>query len=99
MQLTNKSKRPVRLTLIDHENELSRHAVTFKPSNEFLVRPKELVPIELKFRPQTRLPEFMGEIQMKFTNGELRKLLNASGVSHGIEIKLMEEIVSFGGVV
>lgn len=36
---------------------------------------------------------------MKFANGELRKLLHVTGVSHGIEIKLMEEIISFGGVV
>lgn len=97
--LTNKSKRPVRLTLIDGENDLKRNAVTFIPDEEFPIKPKESIPIELRFQPKARLPTFNGEIFMKFANGETRKLLGATGVSHGIEIKLMEEIVSFGGVV
>jgi hypothetical protein len=99
VQLTNRSKRPVRVTLVEGEGDLKRSCVTFSPDEEIAIKPKEVVPIELNFKPSKRLPNFTGEIFMKFINGEKRKLLNVSGVSHGIEIKMMEEIVSFGGVV
>jgi hypothetical protein len=51
VNLLNKSKRPVRLELVESENNLKRNSVSFTPDEEFVIKPKETVPIELRFNP------------------------------------------------
>jgi len=101
VHLTNKSKRPVRFSLLDGSgvNEMKAHYVMFSPTEEQLIKPKQTMPIEITFSPKQRLHPFEDEILLKFTNGETKRLLGISGACHGIELKLMEEVVGFGAVV
>ena len=101
VHLTNKSKKSVTFVLEDGSgmDELKRNCVSFSPTDEVVVKPKEALPIELRFNPTTRLHPFLIDLLMRFSNGEKRKLLSVQGACHGIELKLMEEVVKFGSVV
>ena len=101
VQLTNKSKRSVNLTLVDGSglDELKKHAVFFTPDSEILLKPKQSIPIEITFKPKERLPPFNENLLAKFSNGETKKVLSIAGACHGIELKLMEEFASFGNVI
>lgn len=57
------------------------------------------MPIEVRFNPKSRLPNFNLEVQLVVQPNEPRKLISLHGVSHGIELKLMDEVVAFGSVV
>lgn len=101
VQITNKSKRSVNFTLVDGSgmDTMKKHAILFAPDNEIVMKPKQTVPIEIGFKPKERQHPFTDDLLMKFDNGETRKLLTISGACHGIELKLMEEVVSFGVVI
>jgi len=101
VQLLNKSKRSVNFSLIDGSglDSLKKHSVTYTPDNEVILKPKQTLPIEIGFKPKERLHPFTDDLLVKFDNGETRKLLTISGACHGIELKLMEEVVSFGVVI
>ena len=101
VQLTNKSKRSINLTFIDGSgvDELKKHAVFFSPDNEIVLKPKQSIPIEIWFKPKERLHPFTEHLLAQFSNGETKKILSISGACHGIELKLMEEVVSFGTVI
>ena len=64
------------------------------------LKPKETLPIEIKFKPTVRLPNFEQDI-MIFIDGieDAKKLFTLLGVAHGIELKIMDEVLSFGQVV
>jgi len=53
----------------------------------------------VRFNPKVRLPNFQLEVLLSVEPNEPRKLLSLHGVSHGIELKLMDEVVAFGSVV
>lgn len=101
VQLINKSKRSIILTLVDGSgvDELKKHAVFFTPDTEVALKPKQSLNIEITFKPKERLPPFTDQILTRFSNGETKKLFNISGACHGVELKLMEEVVSFGSVI
>jgi hypothetical protein len=62
-----------------------------------VLKPKESIPVELRFRPKTRLPPFEHDVMIKIEGiDEPRKLLSVNGIAHGIEIKLMDEVAAFG---
>jgi len=64
------------------------------------LKPKESIPIEVRFRPKTRLPPFEHELMLKIEGiDEPRKLMSVAGVAHGVELKLMDEVAAFGNVV
>jgi len=71
-----------------------------KQKQEFTLKPKESLPIEIRFRPKTRLPPFEHDILLKIDGiDDPRKLMTVHGVAHGIELKLMDEVAAFGNVV
>lgn len=58
------------------------------------------MPIEIRFKPKTRLQNFEHEINLVIEGmEEKRKLMSLLGAAHGIEIKIMEEQMAFGSVV
>jgi len=64
------------------------------------LRPKETFPIEIKFRPKVRLPNFEQGIMIEIEGlDQPKKLFTLRGVAHGIELKIMDEVISFGQVV
>ena len=75
--------------------------LTISPDNkEITLKPKETFPIEIKFKPKARIPQFEQEIMIKIEGVEdPKKLFTLRGVAHGIELKIMDEVISFGQVV
>jgi hypothetical protein len=63
------------------------------------LKPKEILPVEVRFNPKSRMQNFDLELMVEVEPNEPRKLLAIHGVSHGIELKLMDEVLSFGSVV
>ena len=101
VQLINKSKRSVTLSLVDGSalDALKKHSVFFTPDREIMLKPKQSLPIEIWFKPKERLHPFTENILTRFSNGETKKLLSITGACHRVELKLVEEVVSFGNVI
>jgi len=98
--LINRSKRPVTFKLKPSDAaHFQKSNVAFAPDGEVTLKPREVLPIEVRFNPKIRLQPFNLELLMEVEPNEPRKLLSLLGVSHGIELKLMDEVVAFGSVV
>jgi hydrocephalus-inducing protein len=63
------------------------------------LKPKEIVAIEVRYNPKNRMPNFNLDILLNIKDNEAKQLLQVLGVSHGIELKLMDEVLAFGSVV
>jgi len=98
--LVNKSKRPVTFQLLpSSEDAFKKNQIQFVPDKELTLKPREQKQIEIRFHPETRLPQFSIDILLQVKDNEARKLVQVQGVSHGIEIKMMDEVIAFGSVV
>ena len=72
-------------------------SISTSDKNEITLKPKESLPIEIKFKPKIRLPNFEQDIMIHIDGiEEARKLFTLRGVAHGIELKIMDEVLSFG---
>lgn len=77
-----------------------KYFIKVRPKKEFVINPRERKEITLTFKPQQRLHQFKTDLYFKIVeNNEVRKLLTMAGACHGIELKLMEDTIGFGGVV
>lgn len=75
-------------------------SISTNDKNEITLKPKETLPIEIKFKPKIRLPNFEQDIMIHIDGiEEARKLFTLRGTAHGIELKIMDEVLSFGQVV
>lgn len=100
VNLINKSRKAIQFTLTAaHPEDLIKNAISISPSEEVSLKPKKVLPIEVRFNPKTRMPNFSHDIMLDIKGNESRKLFTVQGVSHGIELKLMEEVVGFGSVI
>jgi hypothetical protein len=45
------------------------------------------------------MPTFNDDLLLQIKDNEAKSLIQIQGVSHGIELKLMDEIIAFGNVV
>ena len=98
--MVNKSRRPVSLALRPSEPESwEKNCLRLLPKDEFVLKPREKLDIEVDFKPNLRLQPFSETILLQVKDNEARKLFSVNGVSHGIELKLMEEVLGFGPVV
>jgi len=98
--IINKSKKPVTFKLLPSDkSQFSKCNVTFAPDGEMTLKPREVLPLEVRFNPKARLPNFNLDIMLEVEPNEPRKLMSLHGVSHGIELKLMDEVLAFGSVV
>jgi hypothetical protein len=73
--------------------------ISIMPDKEETLKPRAIKMVEVRFNPKTRLPDFNHNIMLCVEPNEPRKLISLHGVSHGIELKLMDEVVTFGSVV
>jgi hydrocephalus-inducing protein len=81
-------------------NEMKKDYLSVVPAKEFTIMPRDKKEVEVRFNPRSRLHHFKREIFYHIVeNQEERKLLTVQGACHGIELKLMEDAVSFGAVV
>jgi hydrocephalus-inducing protein len=98
--LVNRSKKPVTFRLRPSDAaQFQKCNVAFAPDGEVTLKPREVLPVEVRFNPKARLPNFNLEIMLEVEPNEPRKLISLHGVSHGIELKLMDEVLAFGSVV
>lgn len=98
--MINRSKRPATFKLLPGNEELlKKNCITFNPDQEMTLKPKEVVGIEIRFNPKTRLQSFNLDLLLQIKDNEAKKLIEISGVSYGIELKLMDEVLAFGSVV
>lgn len=103
VRLMNFGKRPLTMNL-DVGGQLAslqeKYAITVYPTKEFILNPKEGIPVEIRFNPMTRLHQFKHELNYQIVeNKEVHKLTNIIGCCHGIELKLLQDTVGFGSVV
>lgn len=100
VNLINKSRKPVQFCLRGAiPEDLVKNCLTINPCEEVTLKPKKVLPIEVRFNPNSRMPDFSHDILLDIKGNEARKLFTVNGVSHGIELKLMEEVVGFGSVI
>jgi hypothetical protein len=98
--LINRSKKPVSFKLIPSDSSLFQKCfVSFSPDQEVTLKPKAIQNVEIRFNPKQRLPNFNLGMLLVVEPNEPRQLISLQGVSHGIELKLMDEVVAFGSVV
>lgn len=45
------------------------------------------------------MPTFTNDLMLQIKDNEAKKLIAIQGVSYGIELKIMDEVIAFGGVV
>jgi hydrocephalus-inducing protein len=98
----NRSAKSVKFRVEPLNSEtFAKSALSLKPSGtEVVLKPKEVLPLEVRFKPKTRMPDFEHDIMIDVEGvEEKRKLLSVKGVAHGIELKIMDEILAFGNVV
>jgi hydrocephalus-inducing protein len=63
------------------------------------LKPREVIPIEIRYAPKNRMPNFDLDVLLTIKDNESRSLIQVQGVSHGIEMKLMDAVAAFGSVV
>jgi len=102
--IINRSAKLVKFKIAPEAPEqFENFALTMKPSaknNEVVLKPREQLPLEFKFRPKQRIPDFEQNILIHVEGEEEpRKLLAVKGTAHGIELKIMDEVLDFGSVV
>eukprot|EP00743_Colponemidia_sp_Colp-15_P000860 GILK01000949.1.p1 GENE.GILK01000949.1~~GILK01000949.1.p1 ORF type:complete len:1078 (+),score=227.51 GILK01000949.1:666-3899(+) len=98
VKVVNKSKREVSFNIVDNDNMLEKHGVSFSPLGTVTLRPKESTSIDLRFQPLIRVPAFKADLNIQ-VGSELKRLLVCSGACHGLEMKLLEDSIGFGTVV
>ena len=85
-----------------NKDNFNKCALTISPDEktDIILKPKEQLPLEIRFRPKTRLQHFEHEINLAIEGMEdKRKILSLLGAAHGIELKIMDEQIAFGSVV
>lgn len=101
VKLTNKSKRSSMFQLVDRKCDrgyaLNLNCVHFSPSHEVQIKPRETVPIEIRFTPLNRIRPFKEELRI-LSEGTESKLLVVSGACHGMEVELEADTLPFGPV-
>lgn len=101
--IVNRSLKTIKFKVVPRDKKaFAANAVSVfpEPSQEIMLKPKESFPVEIRFRPKTRMPPFEHEVMLQIEGiDEPRKIMAVHGVAHGIELKLMDEVAAFGNVV
>eukprot|EP00830_Metopus_es_P004011 TRINITY_DN13708_c0_g1_i2.p1 TRINITY_DN13708_c0_g1~~TRINITY_DN13708_c0_g1_i2.p1 ORF type:complete len:852 (-),score=171.11 TRINITY_DN13708_c0_g1_i2:10-2565(-) len=100
--LINKSKRAVTFSIFPEnpsEFEKACLSLNIEHEEEKTLKPNETFALEITYLPTNRMPAFKHDILLKVKENETRRLTTVSGVSHGIEVKFIEDVLSFGSVV
>ena len=61
--LINKSKKPVTFSLLPNDEEMFKKCcISFIPDKELTLKPREVVPVEIRYNPKQRMPYFNLEL-------------------------------------
>jgi len=99
VKIVNRSLRSVDFLLHDPENQLVDKGVSWTPAMPVTLRPKEQMPVDLRFNPAFRIAPFKLPLIAKCNFGHDIHLLNIFGTCHTAEVKLSEHSILFGDVV
>lgn len=103
VSLINRSLKTVKFKVLPADKkEFAGCALTMTPieAQTVVLKPKELHHVEIKFRPKERIKPFEHDIMLQVEGiEETTKMCTVSGVAHGIELRLMDEVAAFGSVV
>lgn len=81
------------------EGCLQSVCVTYSPTEEVTLQPKQALSVDLSFHPQTRLAAFSETLLVKYgAASEYRPLSVISGQSTGMAVALDQSAVPFGTV-
>lgn len=101
--LVNKSAKAIKFRVEPADKmKFTKSFMSISPDDksDITLKPKETLPIEVRFRPKNRLGHFDHEINLAIEGmDEKRKIISLMGAAHGIELKLMDEQIAFGSVV
>lgn len=100
--LVNKSKMPVTFKIFPEEDAEFKKcclSLSLDTEQEISLKPNENLPIEITYQPTLRMPAFKHDITIHIKDSEKRRLTTVTGVSHGIEVKFIEDTLGFGSVV
>ncbi len=101
--LVNRSLKAVKFSVLPAlKKDFAACALAISPLEKqtVVLKPKESFPMEVRFRPKERIKPFEHDILLQVEGiDEPRKFLTVSGVAHGIELRLMDEVAAFGNVV
>ena len=100
--LVNKSKRELPIQLVEDGQYggsiLNDLCVSYFPSREFIIPPRDRASIQLVFSPSRRISQFSEDLMVRYA-GITRKLINISGKAQGSEVSLDTDSLPFGVVV
>lgn len=100
VSLVNKSKKPVTFQLApSNVDQFKKCCLALTPDKEVTLKPREVIPVEIRYAPKNRMPNFDLDVMLNIKDNESRQLIQVQGVSHGIELKLMDAVIAFGSVV
>lgn len=68
VNLVNKSKKAISFKL-GCETEYENNAISFR-KDQITIKPKEVLPIEVRFNPKTRMPNFAHDICLHIEGNE-----------------------------
>eukprot|EP01135_Chromosphaera_perkinsii_P007876 Nk52_evm68s1020 gene=Nk52_evmTU68s1020 len=100
LKVTNKSVTAASILLNTPANErlFTKYCVSIFPIGRILLRPKQTITIDIKYKPGWRIPSFVEEIEFECMQLSF-PLFVMTGACHGVEIKLDNDNVAFGAVV
>lgn len=100
--LVNKSKRELPVQLVEEGayggSALNDHCISYFPSREFIIPPRDKASVQLVFSPSRRIAQFSEDLMVRYA-GITRKLINVSGKAQGSEVSLDTDSLPFGVVV
>lgn len=96
--IINRSKKAATISLARSTKALLPKFISFAPNTKVTIKPKESLNIAFTFEPKARIPAFSEELQIE-VEGALQTLLFVGGAGHGVELKLENDIITFGAVV
>jgi hypothetical protein len=101
VMVINKSKRALPIQLIEggeYGKALSDRCISFNPTQQMVLQPKETMPVVLDFKPTKRVFQFSEDLLVQYA-GVTRTLVSISGKAQGIEVDLDSDSIPFGLVV
>lgn len=99
--VANKSKKALPLKLVEggeYGTALSDRCISFAPTKEVILAPRETLAIALDFKPTKRVNQFSEDLLVQYA-GVSRSLVTLSGRAQGIECALDTDSIPFGLVV
>ena len=73
VQLVNKSKKPVTFSLAPSNNDsFKKCCLSVTPDKEVTLKPREVIPVEVRYNPKNRMPNFDHEVLLCIKDNESR---------------------------